>query len=395
MAAGGVAGLIVVLGLLGAFGSTEEGALTAPRDDAAAAAAVVLPDAHIAIHGNVQSAMGAFDRLLTEVAALEVVAGDKDRRDAMAMARSAVDAMVTGLQGTAGVDLRTDVGSVTLSVALPSEKEVRMAMRVRGNLGNLQLDQLLPAQAGAAESFQGVELRRVPGDEELRDHVFARPDATTLLFGHREIVQDLIAKKTWKTTAKQAPSRVAAGLRKGATGFVYMAAPQWAVEEARGDRDLAAFATLLGGVDYVLYSVGGGAARVRVATRDAAVGRQVTHLMKAGATLLSMVEPSVDVLVHGVLGVAPLIPEDELDPSLRAILSDEKAVEEVGGWLRKRFGGKATVTAKGSPATVDMELDNAASIGSLLLPLGAGVAAWHMYAPGAANEKTDAPETFD
>lgn len=395
MAAGGVAGLIVVLGLLGAFGSTGEGALTAPHDEAAEAAKGVVPDAHIALHGNVQAAMGAFDQLLAEVSELEVIAGDADTKQTLGMMRTGLDGLLAGVQGSLGVDLRKDVGSITLSVAIPSEDQVRMVLRARGNLGGLNLEELVPSQDGDPKVFQGVELRPLPGGEELRDHVVARPDGSTLLVGDRELIQDLIMKKTWKSTAKQAPSRLTAGLKKGATGFVYLAPPPWAVAKAGKNKSLRGFADLIGGVDYMLYSVGPGGARVRIATHDAAVGRQITHLMTAGASLLSMVEPSVDVLVHGLLGVAPLIPDHEMDAALRKVLANEQAVQALGVWLRKRFGGKATVKATGAPATIDLDMENPASIGSLLLPMGAGVAAWHLYAPIHHAPIMEAPETFD
>lgn len=391
-----VAGMVMMLGLLGAFGSGSGAALTAPHDTVVEAARGILPDAQIAVHGNLQAAMAAFDELVAEVGKLRLIAGDKDLSAGFAVGRAAVDSALERLRAEAGIDLRKDVGSVTLSFAFPSADEVRMLVRLRGNLGAARIEERLAKPDSPGVDFQGVRLHGLPDADALRDHVLAMVDATTLVIGERELVQDIVAKKAWKMSAKQAGGRLAASLRKGTRGFVYLAPPSWAVDAVREEPHMKAAADLLGGVDHLIYQVGTDGAQLKVLTRDATAGRQIGHLLKASAAVLTMLEPATDALVHGWLGVAPMMTDADLDPLVRAALSDEAAVEELGGWVKSRFGGKAAVKVDGKGTSITMELSNPASLGSLMLPVlgGAGAAVW-WRSSDMEKQPTESPETFD
>lgn len=384
-----VAGLVMILGLLGAFGSGSDGALTAPHDTAEEAARGILPGAHVAVHGNVQGAMAALDGLLREVEGLKVVTRDKALREGVVAGRAMLGVALAQLATELGVDLRRDVGSVTLSFEFPSADEVRMLLRARGNLAATRIDDAL----GSADStYGGVRLYPIPDAPELADHVVALLDSTTLVVGPREAVHHSVARKPLKADPKRASGRLASSVRKGTRGFIYLAAPTWAAEGLGESPSMRAAADLLSGISHLVYTVDSSGAHLRVTTSSPAAGRRVGHLLRASAAILSMVDAATDALVHGLLGIAPLLPDEELDPLLRDALTDEAAMEELGQWVKGRFGGRATVKVGGKGSTVDMELSNPASIGSLMLPVlgGAGAALWW-----SAREGSGSPEPAD
>ena len=128
-----VSRMMLVLGLLGAFGSSPVLALTAPHDSVEQAAQSILPDAQVAVHGNLQGAMAALDELIAEVGKLKIVSQDPDLSSGLEAARSAMDGMLAQIATESGMDLRKDVGSVTLSFAFPSADQVQLLVRVRAD----------------------------------------------------------------------------------------------------------------------------------------------------------------------------------------------------------------------------------------------------------------------
>lgn len=376
-----VAGMVMVflLGTLGGLSGGDGG--QAPRDTAAEAAAAVLPDAALAVHVDVGGALAMVDTMVGELEGLGFAKQSVTFGRALKDVRTMMDDVYKTVGQEMGVNPRTQVGSVTLSVATVGKDDVRVLLRVRGELAGMSTANLLGDKPAAAKTFKGAKLHPLPDGGPVKDHVLAQPDSNTLVIGPRELVQDVVAKKAWKGTERSASTRIAAMVDGDTRSFVYVAPAPWMEAELKSPSDRI-LRDIVGGTDYAVYAVGK-TARGRLVAKNAAFAVRMSHVAQSVASLIGAIEPLVDAAAHGAAGVLPWAAGRKAADTAEVAADDATTLMEAGAWAKKRFGGKAEAKLDGSSMTVELSLSNPASLTGLLLP-GVGAGMWWGFRGGSS-----------
>lgn len=375
----GISELLVLLGVLGGFAGGDDKPLTAPHDTAMEAAQYALPDANVVVHLNAQSALSAALTLLDEAAGLQLTKESRSFRKGIEEIRTQVNAGLDAAGAGLGLDVRKGIGSVTFSMAAPSENEVRLLLRIRGDLKTARFLDVLGVtgdKSAKVQKFKGVTLYPMPETGEVKDHVVAMVDDTTFVLGARELVQDIVAKKTWKPGETTSNGRLAKALSSDDRAFVYLAPPRWMSAEMKKDAFGKRVAPLFDGTDYVTYTAGSKGARLRLQAHDPVVVRRVGFLFESVRGLVSLSEPITNALVAGAIGLVPYVSNRKDADSDALVEKDALAMREVGDWVKRRFTGTGEVDVDTDDGTVELALTNSASVTTLFLPMMGGAAAW-------------------
>lgn len=387
--------MILLLGTLGGVSGGSAAQTTAPHDSAVVAAAGVLPDALFAAHADVGVSMSAVDTLIGEVEGLQLAQQSATLRQTLKGVREAIEGLRSGLLSEIGLDIQKQIGSVTLSVATVGKDDVRLLLRVRGDLGSLKLTGLFGDESKEKKvpAYKGIALHPMPDGGSMRDHVVARPDDATLVIGPRELVQDIIAKKAWKGTERSASTRIGAMVDTSTWSFVYIAPAAWMEADlsSLSDRPMH---DLVAGIDYALYTVASAGARGRLVAKDPAFARRVWNVAQAFASLVAALDPLVDAAAHGAAGVLPWVARRKAADTPEAAQKDEQAVMEAGAWAKKRLGGEAEATLDEGTNTVELTLSNPTSLTAFALP-GFGVAMWGVSGMSSAPPSTAVDPEFE
>jgi len=370
----GVAEMVLVLVLFGAALPAPAGKLSAPHDKAGQAVDYILPGAHVVLHANIEASLSGAFALLEEAGALRLVKASAELSQAFDQARQGVDqAFALGVTA-AGMDFRKDLGSLTVSMRLDSEERVEMLARVRGRFGQSRLVQELSAGFPGSYEFRGTTLYPLPDSPPFTGLVTGQTDDTTIMIGPRKVIEDFVSgKKPGKSPVADVVKKYASD--KATTCF-YLALPDWVVNELEHEDDLVQVARYLKGSEYVAGSSGSNGATVAFKGSDAEVTRRISYLMRSAVSAVGMLEPMMDTVFYGLMGVAPLIPLREVEAEVRPFLEDEEGIKELMAWFKKRFAGKGKVTLDEKKMLATMELSNAGSIAGLLLPVALGAAGW-------------------
>lgn len=360
--------IIIIFGLLGGMLGGGTGEQLAPRDGAEQAMKWVLPDAHVAIYADVEAAVGNGFALLDEVDKLPVVQGAPEMGEALREMRRSVEAALGDVQREMGIDARHGVGDVTLSMSFSQASEPRMLARVRGKFPIAEVVKRVAGEGAATETLHGHTLTTL--EQSDADALVAAPlDETTLVIGPRSTLDELLGGRPFPSTDGSAGGRIAKLVTKKTTAFLYLAPPGWLGREMANEPGIAALGRFVDGLDYVAWVAAPDKAVVRIgAHTDEAAGRSEL-LLKAAASMLLAFDPLTDALVQGAAALLPLVAERELGAEVYKVVANERGMLELGGWMKKRFGGKAKVTRDAKRGVVDLELSNPASLPALVLPL--------------------------
>jgi hypothetical protein len=378
MALMGISELVIIFALTVSFSDVTPARLNAPHDKAVEAVRYVLPDADVVFHGNIEGTLTNFFALLDELEKLGLVKNNPALAQGVADARKKVREALDAGAKELGIDFTKDLGSLTMSLALRGETDLGVLLRLRGKLEGSGLVEQILKDSGGTVDVKGGTLHLLKDAGIFPDTVFCLPDKTTLLIGHRPAVEQILAKGAVQGDSKSRQAVLRKKVDRKAGSFVFLSLPDWVLTAMSKDRDLVAVATFLGGIDSIFYSAGPRRGFLEVTAAKPEMATRVEYLFKAGAAALGTAAPMIDVATFGLLGVLPLIPEEELGTELMTLLKDEKGILELNGWLKKRFTGKAKVRADARKMTVSLTLDNPASVVAALLPAGVG-AAWYAF----------------
>jgi hypothetical protein len=211
------------------------------------------------------------------------------------------------------------------------------------------------------------------------------------------VVDEVLKSGRVKAVKGSRTARLKSLVGRKTTAFSLVALPDWAIAELGRDRDLELIAKFFGEVEYIFYGASAGKGLIEAGTSSKATLKQVTYLFKASAGFLDAVRAVVDAGAYGILGLVPLVPENEIEPAWQKALSDEESVLELATWFKKRFTGNTKVKTDKRKMTVRLELDNPAALMGALTPVLAGAGYWMFTRPfhevGPKYEEEPAFET--
>ena len=369
----------------GVMGGTPDD-LKAPHDSAKDAIQYVLPGAQLAIHGNVEASTGLLFQLVSEVEALGLVRSNNELRGGIAQARMMMRAAFDEGKAQVGLDLSRDVGSFTASVEMKDAGSLRFLVRARGNFGSDKLRSLLKGEM-TPETYGKFTLYALPEGGPTSGDVVCLPDETTVLLGDRALVQELLDGKKLKDGA--ARKVLAGAVRKGDLTFLYATAPAGLLDELDKDKDTRRFGRFLAGMAHVVYTTGSQGARLVFKGTSESSTQTAYFLCKAAASALAAADPAIDALTFGMLGIAPLASERDVEPEILDILADEKGILELSTWVKKRAVGKANASWDKAKGEVTLRLTNPAALAAMMLPLGG---AWYILGDAGAEPPAVTPE---
>ena len=381
MAFMGVGELLVLFGLLGGAVGGTTADLEAPRDKPSQSLAWVLPEADIAAHVNVEGSIAAITGLMDDISKLRIISDSPEFSQGMTQAKLMMGQTFEEGRKELGMDLRVDAGSITFSMQFNDDKTFKLLVRARGNFGKSRLHELVSREIAHSAPYKKHTLFILPEDNESRDNVLCLADNTTILLGDRTSVEAILDGKKLKAAKRSAAARLKKFVDRKSASFMYVSLPKWASAELRHNRDLALVADLLDSTDYLLYVASPRKATLALQADNAAAASRYEYMLKSAAALLGIMEPAMDAVIYGLLGIVPLVTDDELDREVKELVNNEKGMLELGKWAKKKFGGKAKVKADRRKFLTTIELSNPMSIGGLTLPMIVGAAFYTFARP--------------
>jgi len=360
--------LMMVLGVcfLG-LGTPQEGKLKAPADTVASALASSPDETDVVLFlSGEEAAQGALG-LLASLGNLKAVKENQQFGSELEAAGLIIEATTRDLQGQVGLDVTRDVGTVFVSVQLASQQSYGIFIRVRGNFEGSQIMNLLKLESSSSEPYGRTTLHLLKSTPALGTLAFCLLDGTTLLMGDPDLLKSIVDKKKKSPAASTSTGKLAKRIGKNASAVMYLNIPLWLWQELRVDTDLSRFAANMNGLQNALFVRKGKAATLEFVTVNDNTRQTLTYLVQTLASSVSTIERIVDIAAFGTLAFVPMVSDNDLREPVRALLSNEKAVMELSVWLKKNFGGKATVQSQGD--LVRLKLTNSGSLGVLLLAL--------------------------
>jgi len=364
------------LALISGFLGFPTGKLTAPRDSASEAVKWVLPYANIVLHVNVEWAIAGAMTLMDEIAKQKLISGSKELSQGLSQLKSELDAGLQGPAAELGLNLSKDVGNVTFSMTMADSSQFKILLRARGNFGGSKLKEQVAKEAASTETLGKYTVYRMPDDSSTRDNIVVFVNDTTVVLGDRTFVENALTGKAAKFGADSVNERLSRLVTGGIETFGYFALPEWTLSFLAFDPDLQGVMRLMQGTVYTAWAAGPNKGIGVIQGNNAEQAQRVYYLSKSAASALSILDPAVDVMTYGMLGIAPLAPGTPEKAEMLKLLSDEKTVLEFSSWFKKRFSGKAKVSKDDKTFKVTIELTNPGSVLGLALPFIAGAAAW-------------------
>jgi hypothetical protein len=381
MAGFGMSELLILFAVAGGIADGGDVKLMAPRDTADKAIRYVLPDAEIVVHVNLEAGIGSVFALLDEVAELKAAKESPEVSEAIVSARTKLGQGLKFFGNEVELDLTKDLGSFTFSLSLADQDNMSILVRMRGNFEKSKIQEKITKDSVGTYEMEGETVHRLKDESVFSETVVTFPDSTTLLLGPRAVVDEILKTGRVKPVKGSKTERLKGLVSRKTSAFSLISLPDWAVTELGRDRDLELVAKFLGEVDYIFYGAGSGKGVVEAGTSSKEALKQITYLFKATAGFLDTVRAIVDAGANSILGLVPLVPENDIEPAWQKVLSDEEAVLELATWFKKRFTGKSKVKTNSRKKTVRLELDNPAAMVGALTPVLAGAGYWMFMRP--------------
>ncbi len=377
----GLSEILILFAVAGGMADAGNVKLTAPRDTADKAIRYLLPDAEVVVHMNLEAGIGNVFALLDEVAELKFAKSSAEISQAIGAAQTKMAEGLKFLGNEVGLDLASDLGSITFSLSLASKDKMALLIRMRGNFKDGKLESKITKDAVGTYEFAGKTIHRLKEEPVFSDTVLTFPDATTLLLGLRPVVEEVLSKGKVKPSKGGRTARLAKLVNRKTATFALLALPDWAVAELARDESAKLVAKFLGEVDYLYYGAakGKGVFEAGVSSKEART--RVAYLFKSAAGFLDAVRGIIDAGAYSILGIIPLVPPSEIETAWQEALSDEDAVLEVAAWFKQRFTGKSVVKVNSRKQTVRLELDNPAALCGAVAPVLAGAGYWMYMRP--------------